>query len=68
MESGESAMNRVWRTGGATSNALRIARNISQGECDDRIGELIEQGFSEEEVAWKLIDELVKWDTPSAGL
>jgi len=44
---------------GATSNPAIVSKIIGHGQLDGRIHELIEQGLSDEEVAWELDDELV---------
>jgi len=45
---------------GATSNPAIVSKIIGRGHCDDRISELIEQGLTDEQIAWELDDELVK--------
>lgn len=45
---------------GATSNPTIVSKIVEGGHFDDRIPELIEQGLSDEQIAWRLDDELVK--------
>jgi len=44
---------------GATSNPIIIADIIKTGQCDTRIGILMEQGLDDEAIAWDLTDHLV---------
>lgn len=44
---------------GATSNPIIIADIIKDGGLDDRIGQLIDQGMGDSQIAWTLNDELV---------
>ena len=53
------AKNRALGVTGATSNPAIVSKIIGHGQLDGRIHELIEQGLSDEEVAWELDDELV---------
>lgn len=45
---------------GATSNPIIIADIIKTGQFDERIGQLIDKGLSDSDIAWTLDDELVK--------
>ncbi len=45
---------------GATSNPTIVSKVIAQGGFDRRISELIEQGLTDEQIAWALDDELVR--------
>lgn len=51
-----------WSLGitGATSNPAIVSKIIGHGHFDGRIGELIEQGLTDDQIAWELDDELVK--------
>ena len=51
--------NHAWGITGATSNPIIISKIVGGGRLDGRIGELIEQGLSDGQVAWALNDELV---------
>ena len=44
---------------GATSNPIIIADIIKADGLDERIGQLIDEGLGDAEIAWKLNDELV---------
>ncbi|UUO06075.1 transaldolase [Blastopirellula sp. J2-11] len=44
---------------GATSNPVIVSDLIKTGRFDDKIAALLEQGFSDSDLAWKLTDELV---------
>lgn len=44
---------------GATSNPIIIADIIKSGRCSELLQELIQQGLSDEAIAWRLADELV---------
>lgn len=52
--------HRGWGITGATSNPAIVSKIIGRGHFDDRISELIEQGLTDEQIAWELDDELVK--------
>ncbi len=60
VEPDEIQKNRAWGITGATSNPTIISKIIERGHFDGRIGELIEQGLTDEQIAWELDDELVK--------
>src|ERR1051326_304550 len=51
---------RAWGVTGATSNPTIVSKIISQGHFDDRIGELIAAGLTDDQVAWELDDQLVR--------
>ncbi len=44
---------------GATSNPAIVSKIIGHGHFDARIRELVEEGLSDEQIAWQLDDELV---------
>jgi transaldolase len=52
--------NRKWGATGATSNPAIVSKIIGQGGLDDRIHELVEQGKTDDQLAWQLDDELVR--------
>jgi transaldolase len=52
--------NRKLGATGATSNPIIISDLIKTGRFDDDLESLMQQGLSDEEVAWKLTDELVR--------
>lgn len=60
LEPDEIRRNRAWGITGATSNPAIIATIIGRGHFDGRISELIEQGLTDDQIAWELDDELVK--------
>lgn len=45
---------------GATSNPIIVADLLKSGRFDDSIQAAIDQGLSDEQIAWKLTDQLVK--------
>jgi transaldolase len=51
---------RGWGVTGATSNPTIVSKIISEGHFDDRIGELIGAGLTDDQVAWELDDQLVR--------
>src|ERR1700750_347256 len=52
--------NREWGATGATSNPIIISDLIKAGEFDKQLDKLLAQkGLSDEEVAWRLTDEVV---------
>lgn len=51
--------NRALGATGATSNPSIISDLIKTGRFDDNIAKLVKQGLSDDEIAWKLADELV---------
>jgi transaldolase len=52
--------NRAWGITGATSNPTIISNIIAHGRFDGRIKELLDQGLTDDQIAWELDDELVK--------
>ena len=60
VEPDEIEKNRAWGITGATSNPTIVSKIIGRGHFDGRIGELIEQGLTDDQIAWELDDELVK--------
>ena len=60
VEPDEIEKNRGWGITGATSNPTIVSKIIGRGHFDGRIGELIEQGLTDDQIAWELDDELVK--------
>jgi transaldolase len=59
VEPDEIKKNRSWGITGATSNPTIVAKIIGGGHFDDRIAALIQQGLTDEQIAWALDDELV---------
>jgi transaldolase len=60
VEPEELQKNRAWGVTGATSNPTIVSKIIGRGGFDDRIGELIGQGLTDDQIAWALDDELVE--------
>ena len=60
VEPDEIERNRAWGITGATSNPTIVSKIIGRGHFDGRIRELIEQGLTDDQIAWELDDELVK--------
>jgi len=60
VEPNDVKKNRAWGITGATSNPIIISDIIKSGHFDNRITELVEQGLSDDDIAWRLDDELVK--------
>jgi transaldolase len=52
--------NRALGATGATSNPVIISDLIRTGRFDDDLSRLLEQGLSDDEVAWQLTDQLVR--------
>jgi transaldolase len=52
--------NRSLGATGATSNPVIISDLIKTGRFDERLHELLDQGLSDEQVAWQLTDQLVR--------
>lgn len=46
---------------GATSNPIIISDLIKTGQFDDAIGDLVAKGLSDEQIAWELTDQRVRW-------
>jgi transaldolase len=53
-------LNRSWGATGATSNPIIIADLIKTGHFDDALSRFMQEGLSDEEVAWRLTDMLVR--------
>jgi transaldolase len=60
VEPGDIQKNHARGITGATSNPAIVSKIISQGHLDGRISDLIGQGFTDDQIAWKLGDELVE--------
>ena len=60
VEPDEIEKHRAWGVTGATSNPTIVSKIIGRGSFDDRIGELIGHGLTDDQVAWALDDELVE--------
>lgn len=60
VEPNDVKKNRAWGMTGATSNPIIISEIIKSGHFDNRITELVEQGLGDDDIAWRLDDELVK--------
>lgn len=56
----EIAKHRDWGITGATSNPTIVSKLIGRGQFDDRISSLIEQGLTDNQIAWELDNELVE--------
>jgi transaldolase len=56
----ELQRNSAWGITGATSNPTIVSKIIGRGHFDGRIGELIGQGMTDDQIAWALDDELVR--------
>lgn len=54
------ATNHALGASGATSNPIIISNLIKTGRFDAQLEDLMQQGLADEEVAWKLTDELVQ--------
>src|SRR5438105_9299958 len=52
--------NRAAGATGATSNPVIISDLIRTGRFDEQLQQLLDQGLSDDEVAWKLTDQLVR--------
>src|SRR5262245_1833324 len=52
--------NRAAGATGATSNPVIISELIRTGRFDEQLGQLLDQSLSDDEVAWKLTDQLVR--------
>lgn len=59
VEPSDIKTQRVWGITGATSNPTIVSKILGQGLFDARIGDLIEQGVTDDRIAWILGDELV---------
>lgn len=56
----EVARNRAWGATGATSNPIIIADLIKTGRFDADLERLMNEGHSDETIAWSLTDKLVR--------
>jgi transaldolase len=56
----EIARNRGWGATGATSNPIIIKNLIDTGQFDDHLADFLRQGMSDEDIAWKLTDFVVR--------
>lgn len=54
------AANRALGATGATSNPVIVSNLIKTGRFDRQLDELMNQGLADDEVAWRLTDELVR--------
>jgi transaldolase len=52
-------MNRSWGITGATSNPIIISEILETGKLDRQIEQLIRDGLSDEDIAWRMTDRLV---------
>jgi transaldolase len=52
--------NRALGATGATSNPIIIADIVKGGQYDEKIGDLIDKGLADDEIAWQLTDQLVR--------
>jgi transaldolase len=59
VEPSDIKTQRAWGITGATSNPTIVSKIISRGHLDSRLRELIEQGLTDDQIAWALDDELV---------
>lgn len=51
--------NIAWGAVGATSNPIIVSNLIGTGRFDQELKQLVQQGLSDEDIAWQLTDELV---------
>jgi transaldolase len=56
----EIARNRGWGASGATSNPIIIKNLIDTGQFDDHLADFLRQGLSDQDIAWKLTDYVVR--------
>jgi transaldolase len=56
----ELKKNRAWGVTGATSNPIIVADLVKTGQFDEPLRQYMKDGLSDEEVAWRLTDLLVK--------
>ena len=59
VEPSDIKTQRAWGITGATSNPSIVSTILSRGYLDSRLRELVEQGLSDDQIAWALDDELV---------
>jgi transaldolase len=55
----EVKRNREWGATGATSNPIIVADLIKAGRFDRELNQLLEEGQSDEDIAWRMTDLLV---------
>ena len=60
VEPNDVKKNRAWGISGATSNPIIISDIIKAGGFNTHITELAEEGQGDDEIAWRLDDELVR--------
>lgn len=53
--------NRAFGATGATSNPIIISDLIKTGRFDDDLVKLIDQGLGDEQIAWTMTDQFVRW-------
>jgi transaldolase len=56
----EVVRNRSWGASGATSNPIIVADLIETGRYDEQMARLIREGLSDDDLAWRLTDQLVR--------
>lgn len=56
----EVTRNRSWGATGATSNPIIVADLIKTGRFDADLARLAQEGLSDEDIAWRLTDQLVR--------
>ena len=54
------ARNRAWGVTGATSNPIIISDLIKTGQFDESLARFVQEGLSNEDIAWQLTDLLVR--------
>lgn len=52
-------INHAWGATGATSNPVIVSDLIKTGRFDDDLEKLIDEGLDDEDIAWRLTDQLV---------
>ena len=52
--------NRAWGATGATSNPIIVSDLIKTGRFDAELAKLTKEGLSDEDIAWRLTDHLVR--------
>jgi transaldolase len=56
----EVVRNRAWGATGATSNPIIVADLIETGNYDDQMAQFLREGLSDEDLAWRMTDLLVR--------
>jgi transaldolase len=56
----EVVRNRAWGASGATSNPIIVADLIETGRYDEQMARLLREGLSDDDLAWRLTDQLVR--------